>query len=125
MCTCLFTSMSEDKEASTESCLYLPSILCHQHVLIIYILHNCRSICCVSVGMKYKHSPPSKEETGHFAGSRRCVKPLGWKNLEKTEYPGSTFEKADPTVYFRLLIFNLIIWYQALASDGFFLLSNA
>jgi len=53
-----------------------------------------------------------------------CVKPWGWKNLEKTDYLDSTFEKTDPTVYFLLLIFNLIIWYQGLASDGFFLLSN-
>lgn len=54
-----------------------------------------------------------------------CVQPLNWKNLEKAEYPDSTFAKTDPTVYFPLLIFNLIIWYQGLASDYFFLLSNA
>lgn len=90
----------EYKQTSIESCLYLLSVLCHQHLLIIYILHNCRSICHVPVYVKYNQSPPSKKGIEHCAGLRSCVKALGWKNLEKTEYPDSTFEKRDPIVYF-------------------------
>lgn len=78
ICARIYSPLCQKVKKPLESCLYLLSLLCHQHVLIIYILHNCRSIsCCISVGMKYNQSPPSKEETGHFAGSRRCVKPLG------------------------------------------------
>lgn len=57
--------MSEDKQMSVESCLYVLSILHHQYLLIIYILHNCRNICCVPVCVKYNQCLPRKE-TEHW-----------------------------------------------------------
>lgn len=96
--------MSENKQTSIECCLYLLSILWYQHLLITCILHNCRTICHVPVCVKYNQPPLRKKKIEHCAGLRRCVKPLGRKNLEKTEYSDSTFAKSDPAVYFLLLI---------------------
>lgn len=50
---------------------------------------------------------------------------MGWKNLEKTEYPDLRKQiQQCGSVEFALADFNINIWYQGLASDGFFLLSN-
>lgn len=84
MCAHLYICMLEDKsEAFLHRVAYVCFVFCH--VLIIYILQNCRSICHTPVfqyGEKYNQLT-GESEIKYWADLRKCIKLSECKNLEK------------------------------------------